>query len=131
MKTFIFSATPSKKGESLLYKTDDGKTPFFIKEGNKESLHKTYNKAIDFALENEIDNLVLVHDDVILENFSEERLEQQLEKFDVVGCAGTTEVKLEKPALWHLMGGGFGSGNLFGAVAHGDRDEKHMTAFGP
>jgi|TARA_R110002012_G_scaffold29632_1_gene91114 GT2 family glycosyltransferase len=131
MKTFIFSATPGKKGESLLYKTDDGKTPFFIKEDNKESLHKTYNKAIDFSLENNVDELVLVHDDVILENFSEERLHSLFSRFDVVGCAGTTEVKLEKPALWHLMGGGFGSGNLFGAVAHGDRDEKHMTAFGP
>ena len=58
MKTFIFSATPGKKGESLLYKTDDGKTPFFIKEDNKESLHKTYNKAIDFSLENNVDELV-------------------------------------------------------------------------
>jgi len=130
INTFIFSATAGKKEESLLYKTDDGKSSFFIKENNKESLHKTYNKAIDFALENDVDNLVLVHDDVILENFSEERLERLFKKFDVVGCAGTTEVKLQPPALWHLMGGDFGSGNLFGAVAHGNIDEKHMTAFG-
>ena len=131
MKTFIFSATPGKKGESLLYKTDDGKTPFFIKENNKDSLHKTYNKAIDFAIKENVDNLVLVHDDVILENFSEKKLNRLFKKFDVVGCAGTTEIKLQPPALWHLLGGGFGSGNLFGAVAHGTEDDKHMTAFGP
>ena len=28
------------------------------------------------------------------------------------------------------MGGGFGSKNLHGAVAHGDEKEKHMTPFG-
>ena len=71
MNTFIFSATSGKKGESLLYNTDDKKVPFFIKEDNKDSLHKTYNKAIDFAIKENVENLVLVHDDVILENFSE------------------------------------------------------------
>ena len=39
-------------------------------------------------------------------------------------CAGTTQVKLQSPALWHIMGGGFGSGNLHGAVAHGDGKTK-------
>jgi GT2 family glycosyltransferase len=135
IKTFIFSATSGKKEESLLYTTKSGYMEqyayTFIKENNKEPLSKTYNKAIDFAIEENIDNLVLVHDDVILENFSEERLTRLLKKFDVVGCAGATEAKLQPPALWHLLGGGFGSGNLFGAVAHGTEDNKHMTAFGP
>ena len=135
IKTFIFSATSGKKEKSLLYTTKTGYMEqhayTYIKEDNKESLSKTYNKAIDFAIKENVDSLVLVHDDVILENFSEEKLEPLFKKFDVVGCAGATEVKLVKPALWHLMGGGFNSGNLFGAVAHGDIDEKHMTAFGP
>ena len=92
MTTFIFSATSGKKEESLLYKTDDGKTPFFIKESNKESLHKTYNKAIDFSLENDVDNLVLVHDDIILENFSEKKLNELLKKFP--------EIHIDEPMKW-------------------------------
>ena len=130
--TFIFSATAGKKEDSILYNTcKEQDIDIFIKENNKKSLHKIYNEAIDFALQENVDHLVLVHDDVILENFSEQRLERLFKKFDVVGCAGTTEVKLQPPALWHIMGGGFNSGNLFGAVAHGTQDDKHMTAFGP
>ena len=131
-ETFIFSATAGKKENSILYNTcKDQDIDIFIKENNKKSLHKIYNEAIDFALQENVKQLVLVHDDVILENFSEQRLERLFKKFDVVGCAGTTEVKLQRPVLWHLMGGGFNSGNLFGAVAHGTQDDKHMTAFGP
>jgi len=131
-ETFIFSATAGKKENSILYNTcKDQDIDIFIKENNKKSLHKIYNEAIDFALQENVKQLVLVHDDVILENFSEQRLERLFKKFDDVGCAGTTEVKLQRPVLWHLMGGGFNSGNLFGAVAHGTQDDKHMTAFGP
>ena len=129
--TFIFSATAGKKEDSILYNTcKEQDIDIFIKENNKKSLHKIYNEAIDFALQENVEHLVLVHDDVILENFSEQRLERLFKKFDIVGCAGTTEVKLQTPALWHIMGGGFGSGNLFGAVAHGTQDDKHMTSFG-
>ena len=45
MNTFIFSATSGKKGESLLYNTDDGKVPFFIKEDNKDSCNICHNKV--------------------------------------------------------------------------------------
>ena len=130
-EAFIFSATAGKKEDSILYNTcKEQGIDIFIKENNKKSLHKIYNEAIDFALQENIEYLVLVHDDVILENFSEQRLERLFKKFDIVGCAGTTEVKLQTPALWHIMGGGFNSGNLFGAVAHGTQDDKHMTSFG-
>ena len=125
----IFSATAGKEKDTLLWKTTENDTVVF-KENNKDSLQKVYNKAIDFALQENVQKLVLVHDDVILENYSESKLDSLFEKFDVVGCAGTTEVKLKPPALWHLMGGGFGSGNLYGAVAHGNETNKHMTAFG-
>ena len=129
--TFIFSATAGKKEDSILYNTcKEQDIDIFIKENNKKSLHKIYNEAIDFALQENVEHLVLVHDDVILENFSEQRLERLFKKFDIIGCAGTTEVKLQTPALWHIMGGGFNSGNLFGAVAHGTQDDKHMTSFG-
>ena len=127
--TMIFSATAGKEQDTLLWKTtEDNKIVF--KENNKDSLQKVYNKAIDFALQENVERLVLVHDDVILENYSDKKLDKLFDKFDIVGCAGTTEVKLNPPALWHLMGGGFGSGNLYGAVAHGNESNKHMTAFG-
>ena len=125
----LFSATAGKEEDTLLWKTTEKDTVVF-KQNNTQSLHKIYNKAIDFALQEDVQRLVLVHDDVILENYSESKLDNLFEKFDIIGCAGTTEVKLTQPALWHLMGGGFGSGNLYGAVAHGDEDNKHMTAFG-
>tara|TARA_R110002051_G_scaffold262627_2_gene322485 strand:+ start:2159 stop:2812 length:654 start_codon:yes stop_codon:yes gene_type:complete len=129
IKTMIFSATAGKEKDTLLWRTTELNTVVF-KQNNKQSLQKIYNKAIDFALQEDVERLVLVHDDVILENYSEQKLDKLFEKFDVIGCAGTTEVRLKPPVLWHLMGGGFGSGNLYGAVAHGSEDRKHMTAFG-
>ena len=125
----IFSASAGKETDTTLFKTTKAEQ-IVIKENNKQSLHKVYNKAIDFALQEDVERLVLVHDDVILESYSERKLDKLFKKFDVIGCAGTTEVNLKLPALWHLMGGGFGSGNLHGAVAHGDEERKHMTAFG-
>lgn len=129
----IFSASAGKETDTTLFKTtqaDPQAEQIVFKENNKQSLHKVYNKAIDFALQEDVERLVLVHDDVILESYSERKLDKLFKKFDVIGCAGTTEVNLKLPALWHLMGGGFGSGNLHGAVAHGDEERKHMTAFG-
>ena len=128
MNTMIFSATAGKETDTILYETADEKIVF--KENNKESLHTVYNKAIDFAIQEDVENLVLVHDDVILENYSEHKLNNLFKKFDIFGCAGTTEVKLEPPALWHIMGGGLGSKNLHGAVANADKKKKHMTPFG-
>jgi GT2 family glycosyltransferase len=127
--TMIFSATAGKDTDTLLWKTSDNSSIIF-KQNNKDSLHKIYNKAIKFAIQENIEYLILVHDDVILENFSKSKIKKLFKKFDVVGCAGTTKVNLTKPALWHLMGGGIGSPNLHGAVAHGNENEKHMTPFG-
>tara|TARA_R110000824_G_scaffold391618_1_gene589524 strand:+ start:1161 stop:1814 length:654 start_codon:yes stop_codon:yes gene_type:complete len=129
INTMIFSATAGKETDTTLYKSSKGEQIVF-KQNNKDSLQKIYNKAIDFALEEDVQQIVLVHDDVILESYSDQKLNKLFEKFDVVGCAGTTEVCLKPPALWHLMGGGFNSGNLHGAVAHGDEFRKHMTCFG-
>jgi hypothetical protein len=45
-------------------------------------------------------------------------LEKLFDDFDLVGVAGTKSIALRTPALWHLMGGGFQSGNLHGCVQH-------------
>jgi GT2 family glycosyltransferase len=129
MRTFYFSATKGLKKNTLLFKT--GNKEFFFKTKNTDSIAKVYNKAIDFAIQEDADFLVLCHDDVIIESNLEKKIPQMFEKYDIFGVAGTTECKLEKPVLWHLMGGGFEGNNLRGAVAHGSQDTKSMTYFGP
>lgn len=98
---------------------------------NTESLAVVYNRAIDIAIQENWDALVLVHDDVILEHDPRPKLTELFRKFDLIGVAGASSVEIKSPALWHLMGGGFGSGKLHGAVAHGSSEKKNMTAFGP
>ena len=109
---FIFSTTKGKKEDTLLFQSSKYRDEIFFKEHNKSSLQKIYNKAIDFAIKENVQYIVLVHDDIILENFSH-------------------EVKLQQPALWHLMGGGVNGNNLHGAVAHLHGNKKAMTSFGP
>jgi GT2 family glycosyltransferase len=128
MKTFYFSATKGSKKDTLLYKT--APIRFFFKEKYTQAIAKVYNRAIDFAIDNNFDYLVLAHDDIIIESEIEDRLVELFETYDMVGVAGGNNCKLQEPALWHLMCGGFGSGNLHGAVAHGNEKEKSMTGFG-
>ena len=131
MKTFLFSATKGLKQNTLLYQYFEDSKSFFFKENNIESLPKLYNKAIDFALQEESDCLVLCHDDVIIESNLISKLNTSFKDVDIIGVAGTTSCKIQQPVLWHLMGGGFNGGNLRGAVAHGDNNKKQMTSFGP
>lgn len=105
---------------------------------NTESLAKRYNQAIDEALEENRDCLILVHDDVILEEDPILKLEKLFDDYDLVGVAGTSKVELKSPALWHLMGGGFQGGNLHGGVQHLHKDVygvadpvKPLSNFGP
>jgi len=130
MKTFFFSATKGKKEDTLLYKSNNGDYNIFFKENNTESLTKVYNKAIKFALKEDIETLVLIHDDIIIESDLFKKIPELQGEYDLIGVAGSTQCKLEAPVLWHLMGGGFGSGNLHGAVAHLADNKKHMTSFG-
>jgi hypothetical protein len=85
---------------------------------NFESLALAYNLAITKALKDDVDCLILVHDDVILEENPIQKLERLFDEFDLVGVAGASKIELKSPALWHLMGGGFNSGNLHGCVQH-------------
>lgn len=85
---------------------------------NTESLAKRYNQAIDEALEEKRDCLILVHDDVILEEDPIPKLEKLFDDYDLVGVAGASKIELKSPALWHLMGGGFQGGHLHGCVQH-------------
>jgi GT2 family glycosyltransferase len=130
MKTFYFSATKGSRKDTLLSKNHSSYNTFIFKENNTEPLNKVYNKAIDFAIQEDFDVLVLCHDDVIIESDLSYKLESAMSRFDVAGVAGTTECKMQEPVLWHIMGGGFEGGKLHGAVAHGNDNKKTMTYFG-
>ena len=86
--------------------------------GNNESLSTVFNLAITQALKDELDCLILVHDDVMLEEDPIPKLEKLFDDYDLVGVAGTSKIELKSPALWHLMGGGFEGGHLHGCVQH-------------
>lgn len=131
-KTLYFSATKGSRKDTLLYKNTSTFNKFFFCENNTKPLPVIYNKAIDLAIQGKKEYLVLCHDDVIIESDVPYKLPDILRSdFDMVGVAGTTQCKLQEPALWHIMGGGFEGGNLHGAVAHGNENIKQMTYFGP
>jgi hypothetical protein len=133
-KLTIFSATQkTTPKETSLYKSImelnmDVDLHFIL--DNQNPLPVVYNKALQYARDENLNNLLLIHDDVWLEHDPQPKLEKLFDKFDVVGVAGCSKAEIKSPALWHIMGGGFGSGNLHGAVAHGNHEKKHMTAFG-
>jgi hypothetical protein len=122
-KIAFFSATQKSeaKDTSLLKSTANFDMDIDIAFAleNKEPLPVVYNRAIDNALKENWDALVFVHDDVILEHDPRPKLIELFKKFDMIGVAGASSVEIKSPALWHLMGGGFNSGKLHGAVAHG------------
>ena len=75
--------------------------PYF---NNKHKLSKKYNETIK-RLANEDCILVLVHDDVVITDKEWiNKLHTGLEKYDMVGLAGTAEATISKPCLWHIMG---------------------------
>ena len=86
--------------------------------GNERALPVVYNEAIQRAINDDADWLVMVHDDVILEEDPIPKLEALADQYDVIGVAGTSRIELKQPALWHLMGGGFNGGYLHGCVQH-------------
>lgn len=124
---FICVATKGKKEDTLLWQTKNKKMEVYFKEHNKDSLQKVYNKAIDFAIKENVDHIILCHDDIILENFDYSKLKKHFKEYDVLGVAGASQINVQQPALWHHMG----HGKLHGAVAHLDGTQKSMTAFGP
>lgn len=124
----IVSATKGRPETTLLYNSATDFIDVVFADNNTDPLPVVYNDAIkDFA--DQCEWIVFVHDDVILE--APESLARQLDtlgqQFDVVGCAGTREVQLREPALWHLMGDRKAHR---GAVAHLHEGKKFMTSFG-
>lgn len=132
----IFCATQKSKAEDTLLQKSIDKLDIdcdivFVLE-NTESLPIVYNKALKYAKEENYDCVIFIHDDVELEHDPIQKLESLFIEYDIVGVAGCSQATFNEPALWHLMGVGFNSGNLHGAVAHKSNDtQKTITGFGP
>lgn len=99
---------------------------------NTKGLSFNYNRILNEYC-NDYDNIVFIHDDVHVDDFNViDKLHDGHLRFDIVGLAGGVNPVIKEPALWHLMCGGFSSGNLRGAVAHPySKGQIAMTSFGP
>lgn len=94
---------------------------------NKRPLPELYNECIDAALADDVDWLVLCHNDLVVE--SNNLLDRIIEPgYDIVGLAGASNVKITSPALWHLMAL---PNTMRGAVAHhAPNNTKQVSSFG-
>jgi hypothetical protein len=115
-------------GNSLNYFKDFKREIFF---NNKRGLGEIYNEALEKYKKRDC-IIVMVHDDVKLEDVSMQyKLNQAINKFDVIGLAGTSKYTLKSPVLWHNSE----KSNWSGAVAHTNPkegpDSVFVTPFGP
>ena len=137
MKLAFYSVTRNDIESTFVAKSiapllEDKNISFFYKENNTDGLSKCYNNFLE-TKKNEYDYIAFVHDDVFIDDLRVfEKLKRAHTAFDVVGLAGGINPSIKAPALWHLMCGGFGGGNLRGAVAHPcGKDQIMTTNFGP
>jgi|GEM_PF-6388261 len=113
----IASAGNTPRVVESLSKQKGGTPPHELFLNNTNSLALTYCTGIKKAVAQHYEWIIFCHDDIELE-CSDVFDRVKNSGFDVVGVAGTTQVKLQPPALWHIMGGGFQGSNLRGKVKH-------------
>jgi hypothetical protein len=99
---------------------------------NKEGLPTCYNKYIIPELKSRI--MVFMHDDLIIP-YHHKTLRRELnrahEKFNIVGLAGSPNIELKYPTLWHHMAKTIdGKKSMSGSVGHKHNDQNFMTCFG-
>jgi GT2 family glycosyltransferase len=117
--------------KTLIFKSIDKlECEYKIECDNTKSLASVYNTHIIDKNKDKI--LVFSHDDSLIEDlFLQEKLNESIKEFDIVGVAGIKpNITLKAPALWHLMGD---RSQLTGAVAHftgKDDKERFVTNFG-
>tara|TARA_R110002074_G_scaffold387761_1_gene570048 strand:+ start:546 stop:1259 length:714 start_codon:yes stop_codon:yes gene_type:complete len=96
---------------------------------NDKNIGIHYNKCIALGKAEGFDCVIFIHDDVSLEDgLLAEKLTEAFKRYDVVGLAGTKDVVLRKPALWHLLSK---EKDRSGIVAHADGNYISSTYFGP
>ena len=134
MNICVYSCTRKEdETQTVLYKSCVAfdHLDVYFKKNNTEGLSKSYN---DFLFSKEAaayDVVVFCHDDVYIDDLKlQNKLQAAMELgYDIVGLAGCVMPKIMRPALWHLMAGGFGGSNLRGIVNHyQDAEHKHYFA---
>ncbi|NBP02026.1 MAG: hypothetical protein EBU90_18230 [Proteobacteria bacterium] len=134
MKFAFYSATRGYIKDTLFYKSIDnvvGEKYICFDQGNQEGLSKRYNEILK-GCKDKFEYIVFVHDDVHLDDDKTmEKLIEAHKEYDIVGLAGGLNPVIQAPALWHLMCGGFQSGNLRGVVGHFKNEKEYFfTHFG-
>lgn len=124
----VCSATAKNKESTLLYNCLKGNSiPFCFKENNEDSLAVVYNQFIE-KYKDEHDWIVFVHDDVTLLYPNALKTALNGVSWDLVGLAGSINIDIKKPTLWHLM---CDRSDWRGAVSHYIDDTHFVTSFGP
>jgi glycosyltransferase involved in cell wall biosynthesis len=92
-----------------------------IRLSDARSMAEGYNRGIEHARG---DRLIFCHDDIeILNSDAIERLDEHLQRFDLVGVAGTDRVMM---GFWSAAG----PVHMFGQVAHVEKDGFAIALFG-
>jgi len=122
----------NSKLNSSLANLDEYYIPHFY-SNNKESLASVYNKAIKEIIEHSQKNniykhiITFVHDDVDIEDINlYKKLSDGLQKYNIVGLAGTKQFSCKYPPVWNNTE----YKNYSGAVAHTKDGDTWMTSFG-
>lgn len=136
MRILIVSATrKSAYKKTELYKSlqyIEADYTLKMHNNNSSGLPEIYNKYMTNASFEEYQCILFVHDDVYIDDIKFDiKIKQQFDRgYSVVGLAGTSDVTIKKPALWHLMSS---RDAWSGAVAHPTTpgsEEIFVTSFG-
>lgn len=99
---------------------------------NKTGLPTCYNKYINPEYKSKI--IVFMHDDLIIPHHYKtlkKELNKAHEKYNIVGLAGSPNIELKYPTLWHHMVKTVdGKRPMSGSVGHKLNDQNYMTCFG-
>jgi hypothetical protein len=117
--------------QSLSEMKDD--VTLVINANNTSGLSKAYNKQLtpDNLIKHDI--VLFIHDDVYIDDL---KLKGKLYtainqlKYDIIGLAGASKIKIRKPCLWHRMSE---PKDWSGAVSHplDNHSRLAVTTFGP
>ena len=106
-----------------------GEVDAVVKSLNKENIGKHYNSVLELGVKENYDSVLLVHDDIRVEDVNWiKKLKKAHEDNDVVGLAGAKDIRIDEPALWHIMSN---PETWSGSVAHPHPEGgTFVTAFG-
>ncbi|KPA18461.1 hypothetical protein MHK_001283 [Candidatus Magnetomorum sp. HK-1] len=134
-KILIISASRTQKDQisttplyqSIQFIQDQVK--LVIVSENSVGLPDVYNEYISHASKQSHDIIAFIHDDVSIEDsMFRHKLYQAAQSRSIIGVAGTSDLTIGKPTLWHKMSPN--EAHWSGAVAHPFQGGVRMTHFG-